>query len=307
MTRGIKHDISPRQLLQCEFSQDQRNDLQLVSDFELWAITASVFDNFGADIERHSSVFREDMTIFDRKYDEWLQAWSPVVSPLSHLLEPSVTTSLTGQIFHLSLLAAKLFLYSHVFRGPGQRQNRPSTNFDRPTELQGFAIRSIEIAGEYLRLIVKLIDQDSYIDVLPSYFSLMTAHACMVIHRTSHLSQTSFKCLECPQSFMEDLLRLYQALEVALHPANTSGAIRTQTGKPLIRLARILGRLLSDKDNGQDAAMAADQHSQDDDLQLTIGHAHSHSPNFFLDYSLSSTDFAGTDFTFFDSDVLDWP
>ena len=111
-----------RALLQSKFSTHP-SDLTLIAHVELWSISAQVLDTFGADIE--NSLVSDKSAELDRLsgfYDRWHTGWSEILTQRLGPDDPSLA------VLDLYFHSAKLYLFSHVFRGPrdSKRTNYPS-------------------------------------------------------------------------------------------------------------------------------------------------------------------------------------
>lgn len=309
LTHEIKNDSLPRQLLQCEFVQWRQSDLELVADFELWSITTRVFEKFGADIENRNITFVDDLRAFEGEYDKWLREWTPVLSPLTYLLVTSTdreAQDASKETFKMSLLAAKVFLFSHVFRGPGQKQDRPPTEAIDSKDLRVFALRAIDLATEFVRAVNQKVECDSLFEVIPSHLGLMTAFASMILHRMSQISHEQFMPTSQRVACRGDLTRLRSVLRESSKTSSIEDNTSFVPDRPLYRLARALDRLLDDAGvhhNGPATAGGLEQQSA-----LTAGsdYFHSHSPYSVIQNDLFTDEFPDMDLPFFDSDNFDW-
>lgn len=196
MTRELSSLKAPRALLQAEFATPK--DLCLVSHMELWSISTQVFDVFGADIESSFNQMQAtELQRLNNSYDEWYREWTEILT-LRNMLDP-----FTQHLFSLYYSAAKLYLFSHVFRGPGQREIMP------PLIAQGTdtgAQRAIEQALAIIRYITDGKGKDIRLlpGNLPVHFSTVTAFASVLLLRASW---------QTPPSYSLDKDEVFQALQ----------------------------------------------------------------------------------------------
>lgn len=246
MTHEFGDSTIPRLLLQCKFSQCQQDDLSLVAQYELWSITTRVFDTFGADIERHSSAFVDELRHFESVYDTWLEDWMPVLSPLTHLL---TSASIDGShhfaiyIVHISLLSAKLYLFPHVFRGPAQRQNEPPILAISTTELQHFAQKVVECASQIIQAVTHLAESGFPLQAVPAHLGVMTAFASMILHRTSQALHKYLAEVSRKLEIRHELRKLCDVLHKFLLSNSTGVDVSYPRTIPLVGRAHALETL----------------------------------------------------------------
>ena len=176
MTREMRSLKSPGAFLQSKFSN--RTDLNLIGQVELWSISRRVFDLFGADIE--SSIVDQrsaDLEHLSTAYDRWRQDWLDVLS------FEDETSSFFRRVFDLYFYSAKLYLFSHVFRGPPSQGN-PNSNAGSK-ETARWVQHALESALSIIRCIVDENEAHLWLEKLPSYFGTMVAFASVCLIRTS--------------------------------------------------------------------------------------------------------------------------
>jgi len=309
MTHELGYSTVPRLLLQCEFSQSQENDLALVAQFELWSITTQVFDKFGADIERHSSTFAEELRAFESAYDTWLKDWMPVLSPLAHLLTPAFIDGnhhFASQTFHISLLSAKLYLFSHVFRGPAQRQHQPPIIAINTTELQHFAQKAIKCALQIIKAVTNLAESGFPLQAVPSYLGIMTAFASMILHRTAQAQHKYLTDVSGKPEVRDDLRKLCDMLQESLLPSGTGADVSYSSTIPLVGLAHALKTLNTCDNLNDDDPLRDSRPGTYMSTSMATDEMHFHSAYIPIDADIFTTDYANMDFTFLDGDNLDW-
>lgn len=174
MTQEWRSLKSPTAFVHTKFSSFQ--DLHLISMVELWSITRSVFERFGADIESQTAIeLPTEVLRFAETYDQWLQTWRGmlVFDDCDH----------SGNMLQLYFHSAKLYLYSHIHRGKAQ------PHF--PAE--PFAFSDLNERFRESGLSVLRITLDGEIDLLrlPSYFGTMLAFATVVLIKTVREDDTA--------------------------------------------------------------------------------------------------------------------
>ena len=169
MTPELQSLKSPRALLRSEFSTP--SDLRLISQVELWSISSRVFDLFGADIG--SPLVRNKYTELEHlgsAYDTWRREWLEVLT-FRHVLD-------RRHIFDLYFHSAKLYLYSHVFRGPSQSDLKTPGTTNDMTKLASCAV---EHASSLLRCLTDSNEAQFWLGELPSYFGTTIAFASVFL------------------------------------------------------------------------------------------------------------------------------
>jgi hypothetical protein len=166
MTTEFRSLKGPGAFLQSEYSSQV--DLSLISQVEFWSINRRIYHLFGSDIE--SGIVNQRSIEFGRlndALDKWRQDWQAVVT-------------MSPRVFDLYFYSAKLYLYSHVFRGPSLAQSPAGIN-----GAENLAQHATDAALEVLRCAVDDIDDHSWLQKLPFYFGTMIAFASVCLIRTS--------------------------------------------------------------------------------------------------------------------------
>lgn len=208
MTRDTQSLKSPGALLQSKFSTP--TDMMLISQVELWSISSRAFDVFGADIERSvASQMPTELERLQNTYERWHQKW------LSALSLKGDVDDFSRWMFDLYFHSAKLFLFSHAFRGPLQDGMKTSTD-------SNFTIYALGSALSITHCIVEAKDASLWLKKLPAYFGIMTAFASVSLIRTS--SQQHTICGFETSAVLKNLQRLVEVLETSFtaedHPAH---------------------------------------------------------------------------------------
>ena len=172
MTRETRMLKEPRTLLDSKFSTS--SDLQLISQVELWSITTQLFDSFGAATDSTFISGRlSELEHLRDAYEHWRQEWTEMLETLLEL-EPS-TRAILDLYFH----SARLYLASHIFRGPEQEFTEPQ---DTPNPLDRFGHLATQSA---LSIVYRMTELNEAQDCsrLPFYFATTIAFASIFLLR----------------------------------------------------------------------------------------------------------------------------
>ena len=172
MTRETRMLKEPRTLLDSKFSTS--SDLQLISQVELWSISTQVFDSFGAATDSTFVSGRlSELEHLKDAYEHWRQEWTEKLQTQLEL-EPS-TLAILDLYFH----SARLYLSSHIFRGPEQEFTGPQ---DIPNPLDRFAHFATQSALSIVYRMTEL-KEAQICSRLPFYFSTTIAFASIFLLR----------------------------------------------------------------------------------------------------------------------------
>lgn len=188
MMRELPSLEDARAILGSTFSNPDRGDTSLVSQVELWSNNAKVFDVFGADIEKTAPSYIGNIDRFNHLYDNWLTDWQPILSPMGHLLRNSQhgTTQLSRTADHilgLYVSAAKLQLFSHVFRGPAQRSSHPPITLGNREDLTKSAHQAVYCAVDQLNGLTFVLKAGNRFGILPAYLATTIAFSSVFLSR----------------------------------------------------------------------------------------------------------------------------
>ena len=172
MTPEIKMLKEPRTLLDSKFSTSL--DLQLISQVELWSISTQVFNSFGAATDSTFTSWRlSELEYFSDAYEHWRQEWTAILKTQLEV-EPSIPAILDFY-FH----SARLYLFSHIFRGPEQDFTRPE---DTPNSLNRLGQSATQSALSIVYGMTEL-KEAQVSSRLPFYFSTIIAFASIFLLR----------------------------------------------------------------------------------------------------------------------------
>ena len=172
MTRETRMLKGPRTLLDSKFSTS--SDLQLISQVELWSISTQVFDSFGAATDSTFISGRlSELEHLKDAYEHWRHEWTEILETQLEL-EPS-TLAILDLYFH----SARLYLSSHIFRGPEHKFIGPQ---DTPNPLDRFAHCAAQSALSIVYRMTEL-KEAQICSRLPFYFSTTVAFASIFLLR----------------------------------------------------------------------------------------------------------------------------
>lgn len=222
MTREFDSLSSPRAFLDSEFANEA--DARIVSQLEIWSIGSRVHDTFGVDTEM--TIPQRLLPQFRRlsiALDTWRADWEDRFT--RNLFVGSYPQKGVGLHFHF----AKLYLCSHVFRGP---QSEPPSHL--AAELEEFANAGISSACAIVRTIIVDEEIQSFLGGLPTYFDTMIAFSAVFLLKVTHKSPANIRINK------DDILGLIEQLIVIL----TQVTMRTHTQHILYNIATSIGKLL---------------------------------------------------------------
>jgi hypothetical protein len=132
LTREFESLKTPKAFLGSEFCTPA--DAKLISQIELWSISSRVFDVFGADIE--ASITNErvaELESLNRSFD---------LCRANAIANKDSSGIFSQQLFDLYIHCAKLYLFSHTFRGYSQRYAMFSSPFQGMEKLERSALEN---------------------------------------------------------------------------------------------------------------------------------------------------------------------
>lgn len=226
MTTEFRSLKGPGAFLQSEFST--KADLNLISQVEFWSLNRRVFDLFGSDIQ--STIVNQRFVELERLSDafqRWYQDWLRV------LALPIDSDSIARRMFDFYFHSAKLYLFSHVFRGPSEA--------DMPTKVQGGDDMARHAADHALSVLRCAVDGDELhplLQRLPFYFGTMIAFASVCLIRTTlrRAPRDDAKANEC----LHYLRRVCEVLQ--------GSPLAKSSTHPLLSIARSLEAAISGQD-----------------------------------------------------------
>lgn len=235
MTQDFRSLKSPKFLLQSKFSKPE--DVKLISQVELWAISSRVFEVFGADIEAAITTERvAELDALSRAID---LCRSAVLASTSIGNDPS---DLSQKLFELYIHCAKLSLFSHAFRGSSQRSEMSSN----PSQgIEKFQRSALESALAIVQAVAGGNGIEGRLEALPSYIGTMVAFASVTLKKAIEKEPTTYYLeKEEVSAALGRLVEVFQA-----------HAARLPTAHPLRSMARSLSIALKEYcQRGQDCS-----------------------------------------------------
>ncbi|KAK9454616.1 hypothetical protein V1511DRAFT_401908 [Dipodascopsis uninucleata] len=208
MTREFRSLRIPNFFLQSEFSKGA--DVKLISELELWSISSRVFESFGADtgtsIANQHSV--KELDKLGLIYDNWRKELDLV--GIDDTSDPS-----GREFFELHTHCAKLFLFSHTFRGNPSESSQTTNSNNGNVKFQRLALESA------LAIINTVTDDriNNCLQALPSYFSTMVAFASVSLIKAWRLQPniSGSDVLDIPDTLTR-LVEVLQTISPKFHP-----------------------------------------------------------------------------------------
>ena len=225
MTTEFRSLKGPGSFLQSEFSSPA--DLDLISLVEFWSINRRIFELFGSDIE--STIINQksiELGRLNSALDKWHQDWQDAVSITD------TPSSLTPRVFDLYFHSAKLYLFSHLFRGPSYAQSPAGA--DETDRLTAYA------AENALAILQRAVDRDDchhWLEKLPYYFGTMIAFASVCLIRTSLREDHVHN--DQKREILRYLHRVPQVIHMSSLPESSS--------HPLMNIAKSLERAICER------------------------------------------------------------
>ena len=226
MTREFKALKNPRALLDSSFSTP--SDLNLISQVELWSISSQVFDNFGAATD--SAFARSKSTeieYFSNAYESWRHEWVEVLRTRHDFDQTSQT------ILDLYFHSARLYLFSHVFRGPAEDHSDPHKT---PQPVDRFAQCAAQSAVSVVKGISEVSETYAF-PKLPFYFCAIMAFASVFLLRGPWHSLYSVD-KDRALKYLLRLTRLVAGPSAVVHAAHPLSSIAKSLGKAIENLRK---------------------------------------------------------------------
>ena len=211
MTRQCEAVRAADQFLGCEFATE--DDARLVSQVDSWSTCAGIFDAFGVDVDRPLT---DDMFTPLRKFsielDRYRNDWTDRFTRNPHV--GNYPRKGVGLHYHF----AKLYLYSHAFRGirAGKTAVRSHGTAMELEELCNSAVLS---ALTILRSVVSDSEVQEYLNGLPTYFDIMIAFAVVFLLKVSmKFSATVRVDGEEIKRLVSELVLVLKRVTAPMHP-----------------------------------------------------------------------------------------
>ncbi|UNI18340.1 hypothetical protein JDV02_004613 [Purpureocillium takamizusanense] len=225
LTRDFQLLKKPRVFLESGFASEA--DQRLISQVELWSIFNRVFDIFGGDIDRCIATQRlAEISCLDDLYEQWHSEWLEGLKFDTHKTEPA------RRIFDLYYHAAKLYLFSHVFRGQAREELELAS--ESPGGPNDFARRALEHA---LSVVCSVTNEPrDRLQNLPCYIGAVIAFASVCLVKAANW-QSRATCENDEVDIQGHLRHLIRVLQPS--------AGEEQTVHPLLGIARSLEAVMA--------------------------------------------------------------
>lgn len=187
------------------------DDARLVSQVRFWMVGAEVYDTFGSNVELPLTLaLVEPLRRYGIKFDNIRADWSERF--LRNKYVGNYPRKGVGLHYHF----AKLYLYSHAFRGvdkPGFKSPEIALDID---ELANSALLS---ATSILRAVISDTEIQGYLNGLPTYFDLMIAFAVVFLLKLS-TRYASFVRVDVSQinSLVAEVVVVLKTVTANMHP-----------------------------------------------------------------------------------------
>lgn len=153
------------------------DDARLVSQVYFWSVGSSIFETFGVDSDKPlSASLISQLRRFSISLENIRADWTERFSRNQYV--GNYPRKGVGLHYHF----AKLYLYSHAFRGIGDPSFRQQ---DVALEIDELAHSAVLSASAILRSVVSDSEIQSYLDGLPTYFDIMIAFAVVFLLKVS--------------------------------------------------------------------------------------------------------------------------
>ncbi|KAJ6438795.1 hypothetical protein O9K51_08196 [Purpureocillium lavendulum] len=226
LTRDFQLLKSPRTFLETEFALP--SDQRLISQVELWSIFNRVFDLFGADVDCCIAMQRlAEISSLDDLYEQWYSEWSAILQ-----FGRRGDNSSSRHIFDLYYHCAKLYLFSHVFRG----QTREDLELDSEPSASSpnsFARRALEHALCVVCIVTN--EPRDRLQNLPCYIGAVIAFASVCLVKAASQNSQAV-CGTDEEDIVTHLRHLVKALQPSVHGS--------QSGHPLLGIAKSLDAVM---------------------------------------------------------------
>lgn len=211
ITRECEAVRDVRKFLECRYATE--DDARLASQVLRWSVCTSIYDTFGADVDRPLSdaqvpQVRRLSIALDNLRAEWADRFRPNAH-VSNYPRKGVAIQ-----YHF----AKLYLFSHALRGLGSDRAQYRA-FELDMEAYELASSAVLSAMSILRAIVSDPEIQSFLNGLPTYFHIMIAFAVVFLLKVStRFSATVQIDRQEVQRLMTKLIEVLQEVSTTMHP-----------------------------------------------------------------------------------------
>lgn len=190
----------------------EEDDARLVSQVQFWVVGSEVYRAFGVNVERPlDATMIEPLHRLGIKLDNIRADWTERFSQNAYV--GNYPKKGVGLHYHF----AKLYLYSHVFRGIGKPDFMSSEIALDINELGNAALLS---ATAIIRAVTNDVEIQGYLNGLPTYFNVMIAFAVVFVLKVSAPAYSSLIHVETAdvRSKIEELVAVLQRITASMHP-----------------------------------------------------------------------------------------
>lgn len=186
------------------------DDVRLVSQVQFWRVGSDVYETFGVDVETPLGLgMIEPLRRYSIRWDNWRADWTESFTYNEYV--GNYPRKGVGLHYHF----AKLYLYSHGFRGigkPGFKAQNVALDID---EIANSALLS---ATAILRAVVSDAEIQSYLNGLPSYFDVMIAFAIVFVLKVSTKYATTVRVDTSEiRSLVGELVKVLKHVTSSMH------------------------------------------------------------------------------------------
>ena len=251
MTTECEAARGVRKLLDCEYATE--DDARLVSQVLRWNISSQVFHTFGVDVDKPLSDseiphVRRLSIAMDSLRAEWADRF------IHNMHVGNYPRKGVGMQYHF----AKLYLYSHAFRGAGSGGDPiNSRSHDAAMDLEEIANTAVLSALSILRAVVVDTEIQTFLDGLPTYFDIMIAFAVVFLLKVSIKFSASVRLdVEETKRLVGELVVILKRVTSTMHPRHLLVSITKG-------IDNLLQRCFPTEDSAPAVPAVAPQHGQE--------------------------------------------
>ena len=230
MTREFSSLSSPLTFLDSKFATTE--DANLISQVEIWSINSRIFDTFGVDPEmKVENRLLPQLRRLNIALETWRADWSERFNGDEAIAGHSQTA------VDLQFYISKLYLCSHVFRGPKPKNESRQISSD----MEEFANSAMDSAAHIVRAIATDYGIQSSLANSTTYFHTMLAFAAVFLLKMTRQGPMNIK------TDKEEIFRLIEQLITVL----VSMTAEVHSDHLLYSLASSISKLLQTTQQSQ--------------------------------------------------------
>ncbi|KAI0396780.1 C6 transcription factor [Xylariaceae sp. FL0594] len=229
ITRNCEAIENVRKFLDCKHTNE--DDARLVSHVLRWRVCTGIFDALGTNADRPLSYDAlPKVRRFSIELDSLRVEWGDRFRPDNHV--GNYPSKGVGIQHHF----AKLFLFSHAFRGLRSSQSQDNRSGNIELELHEMASSAVLSAISILRTVTSDSEIQSYLNGLPTYFHVMIAFAVVFLLKvTTRFSSFGEVDTHEVQRLMWRLIVVLKEVTAKMHPRHLLVTITKCTEEALQR------------------------------------------------------------------------